>query len=132
MNLWKKSPGFTLVELLAVMMILSILAAIAIPSYRMHQIKARETVLSEDLYQMRRALDAYYADNGRYPDTLDSLVSDHYLRALPRDPVTRATDTWECVPPEPTEDGELTEGGCFDIKSGSDQIGTDGIPYRDW
>ncbi len=124
--------GFTLVELLTVMMILSILAAIAIPSYRTHQLRARETVLSEDLYQMRRALDAYYADKAHYPDTLEDLVSGHYLRGLPRDPFTRADDSWECVPPEPTEDGELVEGGCFDVKSGSDLIGLDGVPYREW
>ena len=124
--------GFTLVELLAVMMILSILAAIAVPSYRHHQLKARETVLSEDLFQMRRSVDAFYADKGHYPDSLEDLVAGHYLRGLPRDPFTRAFDSWECLPPEPTEDGELVEGGCFDVKSGSDQIGTDGVPYNEW
>lgn len=124
--------GFSLVELLTVMLILGILASIAVPSYRIHQIKARETVLSEDLYQMRRALDAYYADNGTYPESLENLVSGHYLRGFPRDPFTRLEDSWECVPPEPTEDGELVDGGCFDVKSGSNMIGTDGVPYRDW
>jgi general secretion pathway protein G len=124
--------GFTLVELLAVMMILSILAAISVPSYRRHQLKARETVLSEDLYQMRRAIDAYYADKARYPDSLEDLISDHYLRGLPRDPFTQVSDSWECVIPEPTDDGELAEGGCFDVKSGSDRIGLDGVPYNEW
>lgn len=124
--------GFSLVELLTVMMILSILAAIAVPSYRRHQVKARETVLSEDLYQLRRSLDAYYADKGLYPDSLEDLIVDHYLRGLPRDPFTRVNDSWECVAPEPKEDGELAEGGCFDVRSGSDQIGTDGIPYSEW
>ena len=124
--------GFTLIELLAVMMIISILAAIAVPSYRRHQLKARETVLSEDLYQMRRAVDAFYADTGHYPDSLEDLINKHYLRGLPRDPFTSVNDSWECVAPEPTDDGELVEGGCFDVKSGSDQIGTDGLPYNEW
>lgn len=126
------SGGFTLVEMMVVLMILSVLTAIAIPSYRNHQIKARETVLAEDLYQMRSALDAFFADKGQYPDAMQSLIEGHYLRSLPRDPFTRSSETWECVPPEPTEDGELVEGGCFDVRSGSDQIGTDGVPYRDW
>ncbi len=124
--------GFTLVELLAVMMILSILAAIAVPSYRRHQLKARETVLSENLYQMRRALDAFYADKGSYPDSLEDLTNSHYLRGIPRDPFTYASDSWECQPPEPTDDGELAEGGCFDVKSGSDRISTNGSPYNEW
>ncbi len=124
--------GFTLVELLAVMMILSILAAIAVPSYRKYQLKARETVLSEDLYQMRRSIDAFYADKGHYPDSLEDLISGHYLRGLPRDPFTRVDDSWECLVPEPTDDGELAQGGCFDVKSGSDLIGMDGVPYNEW
>ncbi len=124
--------GFTLVELLTVMMILSVLAAIAIPSYRTHQLRARETILSEDLYQMRRALDGYYADKGAYPNSLEDLVAGHYLRGLPRDPFTRQEDSWECVPPEPTEEGDVAEGGCFDVKSGSDKTGIDGVPYREW
>ncbi len=124
--------GFTLVELMTVLMILSVLLAIAIPSYKRHQLKSRETVLAEDLYQVRRAIDAYFADKGKYPESLDEMVNAHYLRALPRDPFTLRSDTWNCVPPQPTDDGELVEGGCFDIKSGSDKIGSDGVPYRDW
>ena len=121
-----------MVELMIVMSILGILAAISVPSYRKHQLKARETVLNEDLYQMRRSLDAYYADKGQYPESLDDLINEHYLRGIPRDPFTLANDTWECVVPEPTDDGELAEGGCFDVKSGSDQIGTNGLPYNEW
>ncbi len=121
-----------MVELLAVMMILSILAAIAVPSYRKHQLKARETVLSEDLYQMRRSIDAFYADKGQYPESLEDLVNSHYLRGLPRDPFTRVEDSWECVVPEPTDDGELAEGGCFDVKSGSEKVGINRIPYNEW
>lgn len=124
--------AFTLFELLAVMTIIGILAAIAIPSYKRSQIKARESVLAEDLYQMRRAIDAFFADHARYPDSLEELVGAKYLRDIPHDPFTRQTDTWECIPPEPADNGQLADGGCYDIHSGSDLVGRDGIPYRDW
>ena len=124
--------GFTLFELLAVMVILGILASIAIPSYKRSQFKARESVLAEDLYQMRRSIDAFFADNGKYPENIDELVNYKYLRAVPRDPITRRSDTWDCTPPEPSDSGQIAEGGCFDIHSGSDQVGLDGVPYREW
>jgi len=124
--------GFTLFELLAVMMILGILAAIAIPSYKRSQVKAQESVLAEDLFQMRRAIDAYFADNASYPDSLEQLAHSKYLRDIPRDPITRKTDTWECLPPEPAENGQLAPGGCFDVHSGSDLVGSNGQPYQDW
>lgn len=124
--------GFTLFELLAVMMIIGVLAAIAVPSYKRSQLKAKESVLAEDLYQMRRALDAFYADNGKYPESLEDLVSSKYLRAVPTDPFTRSKDSWDCQPPEPAGNGQLAEGGCFDVRSGSDLIGLNGEPYREW
>ena len=128
-----KSPkGFTLFELLAVMMIMAILASIAVPSYKRSQIKARESVLAEDLYQMRRSIDAFFADNARYPDDLDELKRMKYLRDIPRDPFTRKNDSWNCLPPEADENGQLVNGGCFDVRSGSDLIGMDDIPYQDW
>ncbi|WP_321372480.1 prepilin-type N-terminal cleavage/methylation domain-containing protein [uncultured Desulfuromusa sp.] len=128
----KSSKGFTLFELLAVMVIMSILASIAVPSYKRSQIKARESALAEDLYQMRRSIDAFFADNGLYPDSLDQLVSSKYIRDVPRDPFTLRSDSWNCLPPEPAENGQLAEGGCFDIRSGSDLIGLNDIPYQEW
>jgi len=124
--------GFTLFELLAVMMIMSILTAIAIPSYKRSQIKAKETVLAEDLYQMRKALDAFFADRGRYPEVIDELVDEKYLRAIPVDPFTRSDTSWKCIVPEVDVNGEMVEGGCFDVKSGSDIIAMNGIPYQQW
>ena len=124
--------GFTLFELLAVMSILAILASIAVPSYKRSQIKARESVMAEDLYQLRRSIDAFFADNARYPDDLDELKRMKYLRDIPRDPFTRKNDSWNCLPPEPAENGQLAEGGCFDVRSGSDLIGMNDVPYRDW
>lgn len=124
--------GFTLIELLIVMTIVGILASIVVPNYQRNLIKAREAVLMEDLYQMRRAIDAYFADHIRYPETLDDLVASKYLRDIPRDPFTQATDTWQEIPPTPSIEGELAEGGLGDVRSGSDLVGLNGIPYRDW
>ena len=124
--------GFTLFELLAVMAILGILAAIAVPSYKRSQIKASESVLAEDLYQMRRALDAFYSDKQRYPNYLKELIEQKYLRDMPRDPFTHNNQTWSCLPPLPSDNGQLAEGNCFDVRSGSDLIGLNDIPYREW
>jgi general secretion pathway protein G len=124
--------GFTLIELLIVMSIIGILASIAVPSYQRSLIKAREAVLMEDLYQMRRSIDAYFADHIRYPDSLDELVERKYLRDIPRDPFTQSKETWELLPPSPTLEGEIAEGGVEDIHSGSDRVGLNGTPYREW
>ena len=124
--------AFTLIELLIVMSIIGILAAIAVPSYKQSQIKAREAVLREDLYQMRRAIDAYFADHAKYPASLRDLVDSRYLRDIPRDPFTASAQTWETEPPQPTVDGMLAEGEVFDVHSGSDLVGLNGVPYKDW
>ncbi len=127
-----RQRGFTLIELLIVLTIIGILASIGVPSYQRHVIKAREAVLMEDLYQMRRAIDAYFADHARYPDSLEELVSSRYLRTLPRDPWTNSDSTWETIPPESTGEGDVPPGGVFDVKSGSDLVGLNGIPYNEW
>ena len=131
-KLYVDRKGFTLIELMIVLTIIGILAAIAAPNVRMHSIRAREAVLMENLYLMRQNIDAFYADRARYPDSLDELVSERYIRNLPRDPFTSATDTWETFPPEAATDGELAEGGVFDVRSGSDLVGLNGIPYNEW
>ncbi|BCR05762.1 type II secretion system pseudopilin OxpG [Desulfuromonas versatilis] len=124
--------GFTLIELLIVMTIIGILASIAVPSYQRSLIKAREAVLLEDLYQIRRAIDAYFADKAQYPNDLAELVENRYLRGIPVDPFTQSSETWETIPPEPGPDGEFVEGGVFDVHSSSDLVGLNGIPYREW
>ena len=129
---FRHNRGFTLIELLIVMTIVSILAAIVVPSYHRSQLKARETVLMEDLYQMRSAIDAFFADRSRYPESLDELVSEHYIRGIPRDPMTLSDETWVVEPPLPNLEGNLAEGGVFDVRSGSDLVGLNGKPYSEW
>jgi general secretion pathway protein G len=124
--------GFTLIELVIVMTIIGILASIAAPNYQRSVIKAREAVLMEDLYQMRRAIDAYFADHTKYPESLEALVEAKYLRGIPTDPMTNAQDSWELVVPTPTAEGEVAEGGVEDVHSGSDLVGLNGTPYREW
>lgn len=124
--------GFTLIELLIVMTIIGILASIAVPSYQRSVIKAREAVLMEDLYQMRRAIDSYFTDHARYPDSLETLVENKYLREIPRDPFTDQQDSWEVVAPTPNDEGFVSEGLVENVYSGSDLVGLNGIPYREW
>lgn len=93
--------GFTLFEIIAVLAIMGILATIAVPSYKHYMVKANEAVLKEDLHQMRKVIDDFFADKRRYPESLDELVEQHYLRALPKDPITRSDQTWITVSPAP-------------------------------
>jgi general secretion pathway protein G len=136
MNVLKHSSyaaqrGFTLIELMIVMAIMGILISIAQPSLKQSIVKAREAVLREDLYQLRDALDQFYADNGKYPAALQDLVNsqDHsksYLRGIPKDPFTGGPD-WITVAPEGSDDG-----GVFDVHSASPLLAVDGTAYNTW
>lgn len=119
--------GFTLIELLVVMVIIAMLLTLAAPRYFSSVDKSKEAVLRENLSTTRRALDKYYGDNGKYPDTLDQLVSKKYLRSLPMDPFTGSATTWVVVPPQDPD-----QGGVYDIKSGSPDKGQDGSLLKDW
>ncbi len=127
MNRRPRSAAFTLIELLVVMAIIAMLLTLAVPRY-FHAIdKTKETVLRETLARTRDALDKYYGDNGRYPDTLEALVKKKYLRALPFDPITGSNGTWVIVPPEVADKGSV-----YDLKSGSSAAARDGSKYQDW
>lgn len=122
-----RNSGFTLVELLVVMAVIALLLSLAMPRYFSSVEKTREAVLRENLALTRQALDKYFGDNGKYPDTLEQLVSGKYLRSLPQDPITYSSSTWIIVPPEVPE-----KGGVFDLKSGAIGNARDGTEYREW
>jgi len=128
----RRFPGFTLIELMVVMALIVVLAAVGLTLYQNSVIRAKESVLKEDLFRMRDAIDQYYADKGKYPGTLQDLVSDKYLRAIPADPFTNSADTWREVPSEPDPNNPTAQPGVYDVKSGSDQTALDGTKYADW
>lgn len=124
--------GWTLIELLVVLSLIMILSSLALTTYRNSILTAKEASLRSDLFQMRDAIDQYYADKGRYPESLDTLVTEHYLRAIPKDPITGATDTWQTVPAEQDSGAVQANAGIYDIKSGSADTALDGSAYQDW
>jgi general secretion pathway protein G len=129
---WRAARGFTLVELLIVISLISILAAMGLVQYKNSVISSREAVLRTDLFRMRDAIDQYYADKGKYPSALDSLVSDGYMRKVPEDPITKSTDTWQTVPAEPDPSNPSGDAGIYDVKSGAQGTALDGSNYSDW
>jgi general secretion pathway protein G len=95
-------------------------------------VSTKEGVLKTDLFRMRDAIDQYYADKGKYPSALDSLVSEGYMRKIPEDPITKSGDSWTTVPAEPDPNNPSAEPGVYDVKSGAQGTGLDGSNYSDW
>ena len=119
--------GFTLIELLVVLAIIAVLLTLAVPRYFNQIDGAKETVLRENLQVTRVAIDKYFGDLGRYPDSLDELVERRYLRSLPFDPVSNAADSWQLLPPPAGYGGRV-----FDLKSGAAGTSRDGRAFADW
>lgn len=128
----RRQSGFTLIELLVVIALISILAAMAVVQYRNSIQRTEEAVLKTNLVRMRDAIDQYYADKGRYPASLDALVSEQYLRKIPEDPFTKSADTWITIPAEPDPGNPSAEPGIYDVKSGAQGTALDGTNYSDW
>ena len=122
----KRAGGFTLIELVIVMAIIALLLTLAAPRYFKSLERSKETVLRSNLASMRDALDKFYSDTGKYPETLQVLVDKKYLRSMPVDPITESATTWVSVPPDQPE-----KGGVFDVRSGAEGSTADGVPYKE-
>jgi general secretion pathway protein G len=122
----RENAGFTLVELLLVLFIVALLASLVAPVMTSSVQNARESALKEDLHVMRKAIDDFYADTGRYPESLDQLVEKRYIRKVPIDPMTERVNSWVEIR------GEGQNAGVIDVVSGSDGKSSDGVAYRDW
>jgi general secretion pathway protein G len=124
--------GFTLIELMIVMVIIGILAAIAVPMYVQSVRHAREAVLREDLQTLRSAIDSYTVDKQKAPQTLDDLVQAGYIKALPVDPFTHRSDTWVPGQDDTLQSIDQTESGISDVHSGAQEVSSDGSAYSSW
>jgi general secretion pathway protein G len=129
-----KDKGFTLIEMIIVFTLIGILVGLALPQYQSAVKKARESVLKETLFQLRKLIDQYYSDKGKYPASVQALVDENYLRKVPVDPITGKADTWLEVQEQPSAD-EIEPGqvfGIVDVHSGAEGKGLDGTPFNTW
>jgi prepilin-type N-terminal cleavage/methylation domain-containing protein len=124
--------GFTLIELLIVVTLIVVLAGIGLATYSTSVARAKEAVLRENLRMMRDSIDQRYADKGTYPPDISSLVSEGYLRSIPRDPFTESSDTWQIVMSEPDPANPNAAPGVYDVKSGAEGTSIDGTPYAEF
>ncbi len=124
--------GFTLIELMIVMTIVTILVSIAVPLYQKSVLRARESVLRQNLFTLRTVIDEYTYDKQKAPQTLDDLVSEGYLRQVPVDPMTGSNRSWKIIMEDALTSVNQTEPGIFDVRSGSDKTSLEGTTYSEW
>jgi general secretion pathway protein G len=124
--------GYTLIEMIIVMAIISILIAIAVPLYQKSLLRTKESLLKNNLFTLRTVIDEYTYDKQKAPQTLDDLVNDGYLRAVPLDPITNGSQSWRLVMEDAVTSVDQTMPGIYDVRSGSDQKSLEGTPYAEW
>jgi len=129
---WSRPRGFTFVELMVVITIIVVLVTMAIPIYQKSILRAKESVLKNNLFTIRTVIDNYTYDKQKAPQSLQDLVSEGYLREVPVDPMTGSSQTWKTILEDATQSVNQSEPGIFDIRSGSDRISLDGTSYSDW
>jgi len=130
-----KEKGFTLIEIIIVFTLIGILVGLGLPQYTTSVKRAREVILKEDLFQMRKLINQYYTDKAKYPVSLQTLVDEQYLRSIPIDPITKSSQTWVEVQQTLTDDELMSfdiEIGIVDILSGSNEKALDGTLYNTW
>ena len=125
----RRQSGFTLIEMMIVIMLIMVLASIAAPIYQRSILRAREATLKQDLFTLRSCIDQYTLDKQKAPQSLDDLITAGYLRELPTDPFTKSKDTWQPVMEDVLESVDQSEPGITDVHSGAPGTSTDGIPY---
>jgi general secretion pathway protein G len=128
----RRLRGFTFIELMVVLTIIVVLVTMAIPIYQKSIIRAKESVLKNNLFTIRTVVDNYTYDKQKAPQSLRDLVTEGYLRDVPMDPMTGSNQTWKTIMEDATQSVNQSEPGIFDIRSGSDKISLDGSPYSDW
>jgi len=128
----RRRAGFTLIEMMIVMAIIVILVSVAIPFYQKSIIRAKESVLHNNLFAMRSAIDEFTFDKQKAPQSLQDLVSDGYLHDVPRDPITQRNDSWKVIMEDASQAVSSAEPGIFDVRSGSGGTSLDGTRYSDW
>lgn len=131
-NRLRRLAGFTMIELMIVMAIVVILVSIAVPVYQKSLLRAKESVLKNNLFTMRTVIDEYTYDKQKAPQTLQDLVTEGYLKDVPIDPMTASNTTWKIIMEDATQSVNQTEPGIFDVRSGSDKMSLDGTPYSEW
>jgi general secretion pathway protein G len=124
--------GFTLIELMIVMAIIAVLMSVALPIYNRSILRAKESVLKNNLFTLRNTIDEYTYDKQKAPQALQDLVSDGYLRQIPVDPITNSADSWKLIMEDASNTVNQTEPGIFDVRSGSDKTSLEGTPYSEW
>jgi general secretion pathway protein G len=127
-----RQRGFTLIELMVVISIIVILMSVAIPRYQASILRARETVLRDDLYSLRTVIDEYTLDKQKAPQSLQELVDAGYLKQLPKDPFTNTNDSWVPVTDDSIMSPDQSQPGIVDVHSGSDQTSSEGTAYSSW